>query len=88
MTAMAMEMSLKKWSGAASNFITHIPSRSIIDQMLAIFSGVEFLKTVSKFRKRKRKSFCCVHVFHKTGKYEAFSHRSCAVKAKKYTEKA
>ena len=27
--------------------------------MLVIFSGVEFFKTVSKFRKRKRKSLSC-----------------------------
>ena len=33
--------------------------------MLANFSGVEFLKPLSKFRKRKRKSFSRVHVLHK-----------------------
>ena len=33
--------------------------------MLANFSGVEFQKTISKFRKRKRKSLSCVHVFEK-----------------------
>ena len=49
---MAMEMSRKKWSGAASDFITHIPSRSIY-QMLAIFSGVEFLKTEVQEKKKK-----------------------------------
>ena len=38
-----------------SNIIVLISSRSI-RQMLANFSGVEFLKTVSKFRRRKRKS--------------------------------
>ena len=37
------------------NRIALILSRSI-RQMLVIFSGVEFFKTVSKFRKRKRKS--------------------------------
>ena len=33
-----------------------------IRQMLANVSGVEFKKTVSKFRKRKRKSLSCFHV--------------------------
>ena len=42
-----------------------IPARSI-RQMLAIFSGAESYKTVSKFRKRKRKSLSCVHVLDKT----------------------
>ena len=46
---------IKKWIRAASNFIGLILSRSI-RQMLVIFSGVEFFKTVLKFRKRKRKS--------------------------------
>ena len=47
---------------AASNFIALIPCRSV-RQMLAIFSGIEFFKTVSRIRKRKRKS---VYAFHKT----------------------
>ena len=47
-TATATKTSLK-------NFIALIPSRSV-RQMVANFSGVEFLKTVSKFRRRKRKS--------------------------------
>ena len=34
--------------------------------MLAIFSGVPFEKTVSKFRKRKRKSWSCAHVLYET----------------------
>ena len=49
---------IKKWIRAASNFIALLLSRSN-RQMLVIFSGVEFLKTVSKFRKRKRKSLSC-----------------------------
>ena len=34
--------------------------------MLANFLGVEFLKVVSKFRKRKRKLLFCVSVLDKT----------------------
>ena len=56
---------LRNWSGAASNFITLISYR-LIRQMLAIFSRVEFEKTLSKFRKRERKSLSCVHVLQKT----------------------
>ena len=36
--------------------------------MLANLSGVEFKKTVSKFRKRKRKSLSCVHVTYISAK--------------------
>ena len=45
---------IKKWFSTASNFIMHIPSH-LICQMLANFFGVEFLRTLSKFKKRKRK---------------------------------
>ena len=74
-TATATKTSLK-------NFIALIPSRSV-RQMLAIFSGIEFLKTVSRIRKRKRKS---VHAFHKTWNY-ACSRRSRAVTAEKCSKK-
>ena len=53
-TAKATKTSLK-------NFIALIPSRSV-RQTVANISGVEFLKTVSKFRKRKRKSLSRCHV--------------------------
>ena len=46
---------VKKWIRSTSNFIALIPTRTI-RQMLVIFSGAEFKKTVSEFRKRKRKS--------------------------------
>ena len=46
------------------NLIVLILSRSI-RQMLAIFWR-EFQKSVSKLRKRKRKSLSWVHVLHKT----------------------
>ena len=46
---------VKKWIRSTSNFIALIPTRTI-RQMLVIFSGAEFKKTVWEFRKRKRKS--------------------------------
>ena len=67
-----------------------IPSRSI-RQMLPIFSGVEFLKTASKIRKRKSKQLSCVHffMFSTKGKFAwAFSRRrSRAVTVKKCTKR-
>ena len=63
-TEAKIKTSLKKWILAASNFIALIPSRSI-RQMLVNFSGVQFQRTVSKFRKRKRKSLSCVHFLAK-----------------------
>jgi len=59
-TATATKTSVKKCVLAALNFIALIPSRSIY-QMLANFSGVEFLRTVLKFRKRQRRSLSCVN---------------------------
>ena len=65
-TVSTTKTSFKKGIRTASiNFTTLIPSLSI-RQMLAFLSGVEFLNTVSKFRKRKRKSLSCVDVLHKT----------------------
>ena len=64
-TATATKTSLKKWIRAGSNSMAHIPSR-LIRQMLPNFSGVEFLRTVSKCRKRKRKLLSCVPVLDKT----------------------
>ena len=46
-------------------FPTLIPSRSI-HPILANFSGVEFLRTISKFTKGKRGSLSNVHVLDKT----------------------
>ena len=67
--ATGTKTSLKKSSRAASNFIALSISRRSIHQMLAISGcGVQFLKTVSKFSKRKRKSgvVMTVQVLHKT----------------------
>ena len=55
---------LKSEFAQTSNSIALIPTRSI-REMLAHFSGVEFLKAVSNFMKRKRKSLSCVHVLDK-----------------------
>ena len=61
-----------------------IPSRSI-RQMLTFFSGVEFLNTVSKFRKRKRKSFSCAYVLQKTSNQRHFHVVVVQRRQKKYT---
>ena len=53
--AMPVEMPLKIQLFQASIF-----------QMLANFSGLEIYRTVSQFRKRKRKSSSGIHVLHKT----------------------
>ena len=55
MTAMPVKMSLKIQLFQTS-----------ICQMLANFLGVEIYRTVSQFRKRKRKSLSGIHVLHKT----------------------
>ena len=49
------------------------------------FSGVEFLETARKFRKRKKKSSSCVHVLHKD--HQEISRPSRAVTAKKCNKK-
>ena len=36
-------------------------------KMLVKFSAFEFKRTISKFRIRERKFFCCVHLLHKVG---------------------
>ena len=79
------EISLKKWIRAASNFIVPIPSRSV-RQMLAIFLELNS-ETVSRFRKRIRKSLSCAFALHKSWNW-ALSRRSRAVTAKKCTKKA
>ena len=50
------------------------------------FPGVEFSKTAPKFRKKKKNSSLCVHVFHKTC-HQEMSRPSRAVTAKKCTKK-
>ena len=54
--------------------------------MLAIFSGVELLKTLLKVGKKKETSCFVFTVLHKTWKL-AFSRRSRAMTAKKCTKK-
>ena len=57
--------------------------------MLAKFSRVESERTVSKFRKRKRKLLSCVHVFHQAGavKLGCFMSQSCNVRLEMYQKK-
>ena len=62
--------SLKNWIRIVSKFI-HLIQFLLICQMLANLSGVESESTISKFRKRKRKSLCCVHLsYYLTGTRE------------------
>ena len=70
MTASAMKMSVKKCIRAASNLLLHTQSHSVC-QMLGNFSGVEFLRNVSKFRKKEGDCFvfmsstkCEIRPFH------------------------
>ena len=58
-TAKAAKMSLKKWIRVVLNFIVLIPT-FLICQILAIFSGVEFERSVSKFKKKKKKKNRCL----------------------------
>ena len=80
-----METSLKKWIRVLSITVAIIPTRFLC-QMLANSSEAKFLKTISKFRKRKKISSDLVYVLHKTCNY-AFSHRSRSVTVKKCTQK-
>ena len=50
------------------------------------FTGVEFLETAVKFRKRKKNLPSCVYVLHKTP-HQDISRASRAVAAKKCTKK-
>ena len=55
----------KKWICVLSNLIASIWTRSIC-QMQATFPGVEFLRILFRFKKRKENSSSYVHVLHKT----------------------
>ena len=66
---------LLKGIRAVSNFIVLIPTL-LICPMLTISSGVDFLRTASKFTKRRKKSLSCVCV-----------RRPRATKANKCTKK-
>ena len=60
----------------------------LICQMLTKFCGVDSERTVSKFRIRKRKLLCCVHLFHKAGaRNQEVSCRSRSTTSKKCTKK-
>ena len=70
--------SIKKGIHPVSNFI-HLIQFHLICQMLTKFSVVESKRTVSKFRKRKRKILCCVHWHSISGcmKLGSFRLQSC-----------
>ena len=55
----------KKWSCVLSNLVESIWTRSIC-QMQATFPGVEFLRILFRFKKRKENSWSYVLVLHKT----------------------
>ena len=84
-TATTTKMSLKNRTRATSNLVAFIPSCSI-RQVMANFSTVDFVRTVSKFRERKRKLLFGVHVLRKTLKSEKVSRWACATTAKKCTK--
>ena len=62
----------KKWICVLSNLIASIWTRSIC-QMQATFPGVEFLRILFGFKKRKENSSSYVHVLHKNGKLGGFT---------------
>ena len=80
--------SLKKWiPRTVSNFIDLIQFLFIF-KILAKLSGIESQRTISEFRKRKRKSLCCVHQLHKASAWNKdVSSRRPATTAKKCTKK-
>ena len=81
------KISLKKWIRTVSNFDDLIQFH-LICQMMAKFSGVESERTVSKFRKRKRKFLRCARLLRKAGAWNLeVSRRSRATTAKKRTKK-
>ena len=53
----------------------------LIFQMQGIFPGVEFLRTLSRFKKKKEKLLSNVHVLHKT-LHQKVSHHTYAVNMK------
>ena len=63
-----------------SNLIASIWTRSIC-QVQATFPGVEFLRILFRFKKRKENSSLYVHVLHKRSNWEV-SRRSRAVDVK------
>ena len=77
------KISFKKWIRTVSNFDDLIQFH-LICQMMAKFSGVKSERTVSKFRKRKRKFLRCARLLGKAGAWNLeVSRRSRATTAKK-----
>ena len=67
----ATKMSLKKWIRVLSISIAIIPTR-LLCQMQANSSEAEFLRTVSRFTKRKKISSLLVNVLHKKREIRQF----------------
>ena len=82
----AVKTSFKKWICFLSNLIASIWSPSLC-QIQASFPGVEFLRVLSRFKKRKENSSLYVHVLHKTSHLEV-ARRSRAVTVKEMYWKA
>ena len=64
-TTTAVKTSIKKWICVLSNLIASIWTCSIC-QMQATFHGVEFLRILFRFKKRKENSSSYVHFLHNT----------------------
>lgn len=61
---LVLKTSLKKWTNISSIFIGSIWTR-YIGRMLAISPGVEFLRSLPSFKKRKKHSSSYVRVLHR-----------------------
>ena len=70
---MTVKTSLKKLICVFSNFIAYIWTLSVC-QMYASSPGVEFLRTLFRFKKRKGNSSSFVHVLRKTSHLEVSRH--------------
>ena len=84
--ATATRTSLQNLICVLSVFIAIIPNQ-LLCQMWANPPGMEFLETISKFRKRNKISPLLVYVLHKTPN-QAFSRRSRAKTGKEMYKKA
>ena len=83
--ATATKTTLRKWISLLLISIVIIPTRLLCQMWVDSFEA-EFLRTISKFRKRKKISSSLVYVHHKKWNW-AFSRRSRAVTATKCTKK-
>ena len=82
-----MKTSLRKWIWVLSNWLNRVYLDPIKCQMQATFPGVEFLRILLRFKKRKEDSLSYFHVLHKTWNWEV-SRRIRAVDVKEMYKKA